>query len=354
MAQPDVVLNLRGGAVERLDIRVLVVDDFQPFRVFVCSALRKKAEFEDIHEAADGLEAIQKAEELQPDLIVLDIGLPTVNGIEAARQIRRLSANSKIIFVSQESSPDVVEEALSLGAWGYVVKAHAGSELLPAVQAVCEGRRFVSNGLSGHNAAEAMCAPASNRFGHQDFAASRKRITRNHEAEFFPNDGSFQMGLTRFIEAAFKIRNPVILVATPLQQRSILESLEARGWDVVAARRDGSYRELDPIETLATFMVKDWPDPDRFRTVATHLILQAAKAAKGEHPRVAACGVCAPTLWAEGKRDAAIQVERLWDEIARSYDVDVLCGYVSTDFERQENSHLYERICREHSVIRYH
>jgi DNA-binding NarL/FixJ family response regulator len=82
-------------------------------------------------------------------LIVLDIGLPTLNGIEAARQIRKLAPESKIIFLSQESSADVVQEALSLGVLGYVVKAHAGSELLAAVEIVRQGRQFVSSGLSG-------------------------------------------------------------------------------------------------------------------------------------------------------------------------------------------------------------
>jgi DNA-binding NarL/FixJ family response regulator len=89
---------------------------------------------------------VAKTQELQPDLILLDIGLPGLNGIEAARQIRKLVPQSKILFVSQESSADVIEEALSLGAMGYVVKAHAGSELLVAREAVREGRRFVSSG----------------------------------------------------------------------------------------------------------------------------------------------------------------------------------------------------------------
>jgi len=74
---------------------------------------------------------------------MLDIGLPSLNGIAAARRIRKLSPKSKILFVSQESSADVVLEALALGALGYVVKAHAGSELLPAVEAVLQGRQFV-------------------------------------------------------------------------------------------------------------------------------------------------------------------------------------------------------------------
>jgi len=103
-----------------------------------------------ICEASDGLEAVQKAEELQPDLIVLDIGLPTLDGIEAARRIRRLSPEAKILFVSQESSTDVVQEALRLGALGYIAKTNAGIELLAAVDAVCQGRRFVGAGLAGH------------------------------------------------------------------------------------------------------------------------------------------------------------------------------------------------------------
>ena len=127
-----------------------MVDDYEPFRRLICSTLRKRPELQIVGETADGLEAVQKAEELQPDLVVLDIGLPSLNGIEAARRIRKLSPESKILFISQESSADVVQEALALGALGYVVKAHAGSELLAAVGAVLEGRQFISSGLSGH------------------------------------------------------------------------------------------------------------------------------------------------------------------------------------------------------------
>jgi DNA-binding NarL/FixJ family response regulator len=117
-------------------VRVLVVEDFETFRRFICSTLGKRPGLQIVEEASDGLEAVHKAEELQPDLIVLDIGLPTLNGIEAARRIRKLSPESEILFVSQESSADVVQEALSLGAGGYVLKTRAGSDLLPAVEAV--------------------------------------------------------------------------------------------------------------------------------------------------------------------------------------------------------------------------
>lgn len=90
--------------------------NFQPFQQFISSTLRERPEWQVICEVADGLEAVQKAEELQPDLILLDIGLPKLNGIEAARRIGTLAPQSKILFLSQESSVDVVREAISWGA----------------------------------------------------------------------------------------------------------------------------------------------------------------------------------------------------------------------------------------------
>lgn len=128
-------------------VRILVVDDFEAWRRFVCSTLRRNPELQVVGEASDGLEAVHKAKELQPDLIVLDLGLPTLNGIEAARQIRKLTPRSKILFVTQESSADVVQAAMDSGGQGYILKARAVIDLLPAVEAVLEGRQFLSSGL---------------------------------------------------------------------------------------------------------------------------------------------------------------------------------------------------------------
>jgi DNA-binding NarL/FixJ family response regulator len=129
-------------------IRVFVVDDFEPFRRFVCATLGERNDLQIVGEAADGLEAVQKAVELKPDLILMDIGLPSLNGLEAARRILELVPESKIIFMSQESSAEVVQEALDLGAWGYVVKVKAVSGLMPAVDAVLLGKKFVSGPMT--------------------------------------------------------------------------------------------------------------------------------------------------------------------------------------------------------------
>ena len=129
-------------------VRILVVDDNESFRHFICSILGKRADLRIIGEASEGLEAVHKSEELQPDLILLDIGLPNLNGFEAARQICKLAPKSKIIFLSQESSSDIVRGALCLGAKGYIAKANASSDLFKAVDAVVQGKLFVSAGLT--------------------------------------------------------------------------------------------------------------------------------------------------------------------------------------------------------------
>jgi DNA-binding NarL/FixJ family response regulator len=131
-------------SLQRSSVRILIVEDFAPFRQFVRSTLGGRRDLNVVGEVSDGPEAVQKAVELKPDLILLDIGLPTMSGIKAARQIRELVPESKIVFLSQESSADVVREALSMGAWGYVVKAKAGSQLLAAVDAVISGKQFFS------------------------------------------------------------------------------------------------------------------------------------------------------------------------------------------------------------------
>jgi DNA-binding NarL/FixJ family response regulator len=135
--------------VDMSTVRILVVDDFEPFRRAVCSILSKAPELQVICEVSDGLEAVQKARELRPDLIVLDVGLAQLNGIEAARQIREVSPESKILFVSQDSSPDTVQAAFSAGARGYVVKSAAATELMSAVDALIRGQQFVSRRVVG-------------------------------------------------------------------------------------------------------------------------------------------------------------------------------------------------------------
>ena len=340
--------------METSSIRVLLVEDYEPWRRYYSTVLQKQQGLQVIGEASDGLGAIQKTVELQPDLILLDIGLPTLNGIAAARQIRQVFPASKILFVSENRSVDIAEEALNTGAGGYVLKSDAAGELLPAIKAVLAGKRFISVSLAVH-ALNGSPLPQTGASFSSDtvttlIPAQNMGSAHQHEAGFYADDSAFLQCFASFMEGALKHGSPVILIATASHRKSLFQILKADGLDVDAAIAQGMYIPLDAADTLQTFMVNDLPDPVRFMSVARDLVKGAVKNAKGDR-HVAACGECAPILLARGNAEAAIRLEHLWDEIAKSYDVDILCGYVSTALQEEENSHSLLRICAEHSAI---
>lgn len=125
-------------------VRVLIVDDYAPWMNFVSAALETIPQFQVVGEAKDGLTALQKVVELNPDLVVLDIGLPDISGISVAQQIRDMAPNIRILFLSENTAPNIVRAALCTGAQGYVVKSSAARELLPALDALLLDCYFVS------------------------------------------------------------------------------------------------------------------------------------------------------------------------------------------------------------------
>ena len=334
-----------------------MVDDFERWRRAICSMLQKQPELQVIGEITDGLEATQEAQNLQPDLILLDIGLPTLNGIEAAQRIRTLSPKSKILFVSQETSADVVQGALSTGAEGYVVKMDARRELLMAVNAVLRGEEFVGTRFAGHDFTGASGGRAIKNARHNrvlvPFPQQGTEIAGHHAAGFYSDERCFLDDLTQFIGAALKAGNAAIVVATESHRHSLLLRLQAYGLDISAAIEQGRYVTLDAANTLAIFMVNELPDPPRFFEAFGNLITTTAEAAIGKHARVAVFGECVDLLWAQGNVDGAIQMEKLGNRLAKIYDVDILCGYSLGSVEGGMDSDTFQRICAEHSAVHH-
>jgi DNA-binding NarL/FixJ family response regulator len=123
-------------------LRVLVVDDHESVRKGVCAILASRPELEICGEATDGREAIAKASELHPEVVVMDVSMPGMDGISAAREILKSQPETRIIILSMHDSRQLLESARKIGIRGYVTKSQAGTALLDAVEAVHQDREF--------------------------------------------------------------------------------------------------------------------------------------------------------------------------------------------------------------------
>jgi DNA-binding NarL/FixJ family response regulator len=314
----------------------MVVDDYENWRRQIHSLLEARPEWQVIAEASDGSEAVQKAEGLKPDLILLDIGLPKLSGIEAARRIRHVSPSSKIIFLSQNSDLEFVRVALSTGALGYVQKIDAGRELLPAVAAVLKGKKFVSSSLKGH---EFSASPGEEQAPHR------------HKVLFYSDDTVLLDRLSRFVAAALDAGNAAIVLATKAHRNSLLQRLKAGRVDINGALRQGTYISLDAADTLARIMVNDMPDSVLFFKGFGGFIETAIRATKSEQPQVVVFGEAVALLLAEGNADAAIRFEQLGNELAKRHEVDILCSYPLSSFRDERDEGVFQSICAEHSAV---
>jgi DNA-binding NarL/FixJ family response regulator len=313
-------------------VRILVVEDHEPFRRYFCSTLDQRADSQVIGQASDGLEAIQKAQELQPDLILLDVGLPKVNGLKAARQVRKLAPLAKILFISHEFSFDMVEAALRLGASGYVHKLRVQSDFLPAIESILRGKYFVSGVIRGAFGEVTTDTPAI-----------------RHEVQFCSEDGICVQSFTDFTASTMKAGKAAIVIATESHRAAILDGLSAKKWDIRSVIQRGVLIPLDVTESLSTFMLHENLDPARLFDIAGDVVEEAAKAAQREHaPRVGICRECPPALLAKGSAARAFRLEQLWGLIAHTSVLDLLCGYSSAMFEKHND--IFESICAEHSA----
>jgi len=308
-------------------LRILVVDDFEKFRRYLCSLLEQDARLKVVGQASDGLEAVQKAAELKPDLVLHDVGLPRQNGVQTAKQLRKIAPLAKILFISQEFSFDVVEAALRSGALGYIHKLHVSRELLPGIEAVNRGRYFVSGILK------------------EKFCETKGGSPLHHEIQLYSHDALLMEGFADFAAAELGAGKATIVAATELHRAGILERLKSRSVDVDDAVEKGTLIPLDAAETLSRFMRDDMPDPDRFFEFMDALIGAALRMA----PRVAVCGEIAPQLLAAGKPVQALRLEELSDIAVYGFRLNTLCGYALNNFEA--DNEILRSICAEHSAV---
>jgi hypothetical protein len=203
------------------------------------------------------------------------------------------------------------------------------------MDAVLQGKQFVSSSLKDHQFTDTSAEKAAHR----------------HEVQFYSDDALLLDTFARFIAVALKSGRAAIVVITDSHRDGLVSRLKVQGLDVDAATQQGTYIQLDVNKTFSTFMVNDMPDSARFFPLVDGLMEAAAKAARQEHHGVVVCGEGTSVLWAEGKADAAIRLEQLWDEVGKTLGVDILCGYALSSFHGEEDEHVFQSICAEHSGV---
>jgi CheY-like chemotaxis protein len=296
----------------------------------ICELLQERADLLIVGEAADGLDAICQAEALEPDLVMLDIGLPMLSGLDVAGRIRANVPAAKLMFVTNESSLEVVEQAFRRGAHGYVYKPRAQRDVLPVLDAITRGGRFVSGGLE--------------RIARGDSLASHR-----HDVVFCSSDAVLIGAFSRFIAGELREGNAVVAVVTAAHERRLQSSLEASHVDVALAIRQQRYLPVSVSELLAKATVNGCPDPLRYRDAAGDLLTDVTRRATDQHARVAVCGEGTALFWTHGHVEAAIRLEHLWDEIAMGRQMNVLCAYPLA--ARDESVPAVRRLCAEHTAV---
>jgi MEDS: MEthanogen/methylotroph, DcmR Sensory domain len=173
----------------------------------------------------------------------------------------------------------------------------------------------------------------------------------HHEVQFYSNEVVLIDRAVPFVAGALKSGDAAIVIATKSHRDSLVQRLKSEGLDVDAAIKAGMYVEVDAAGALAKIMVHDMPKSARLFKLMGGLIEQAMKAGKKAHPRVAVFGEGVSLLWEEGKADAAIRVEQLWNQLALIYEIDTLCAYRMSSTHGEEDDHDFESVCAEHSAI---
>jgi CheY-like chemotaxis protein len=305
--------------------RILVVEDHEPFRRFICASLAGRTETQTF-EVADGYAAIEQAGALQPDVILLDIGLPGMHGLDVARQLRRMAPASRVVFVTGESDPDVIHETLRLGASGYVHKSRCGDDLMPAIDFALAGRHFVSSTLD-------------------------TRRHRRHDVLFCSDDAVLIEGFSNFAGTSIRTGQAAIVLATEPNRTGVIRTLRGRGIEIDAAIERGSCVLLDAAAMLDSIMVDGVPDRGRFLDSVRSWIGRVSKATASDTPRVALCGEGAGLLCASGDLGAALTFERTGSDLVHAHPVDILCAYPLPRW--RDDDRLFARVCAHHSAVRY-
>jgi DNA-binding NarL/FixJ family response regulator len=331
--------------------RILIIGNREPFRSHVCDTLADRLQFHVVGDIPDDYESLSKARALDPDAILLDVELLGRSGLKGVRRVLQCCPNGRIVLLVESAGAEVIQEAINLGARGYVEKEFLGADLLNALEAVCQGRQFFGTGLTG-NKDNPGRAPQETRLhllknGSSTLSPARASTPR-HEVQFYSDDRALVDGLLIYLTDSLRAGNRTIVIATEAHRRAINHRLWAQSLDWPTVTEEGLYISLDAASVLSELVHDSEVDRARFFAFFKPFFDDKHMVDRSKERKVVAFGEMVALLCAQGKSGTALQLERLWNEEVRTQDLRLRCAYPLTG---QLQGYLFAQICQEHDAV---
>jgi CheY-like chemotaxis protein len=287
-------------------------------------------DFDVVATVTDGRQALELAVRLDPDVIVMDLMMPEMDGLRAAREVRRTGLRARIVVMTMHQTDDLVMAAIDAGAQGYVVKTNLHADLVSAIDHALAGRLFFPS-----------VVPMSMVAGQHG----------QHTTLLHGNDRLFLAEAGRLVGAALRSGEPVVIAGMDATRIGVAQRLREQHLDIENLERQGLYSTADAVDALAGIMRDAGPDPDSLAKVVDGL--ERARRALGDAsgPRLTILGEIAVPLCRSGRLDDVLEIERLWNRLTRALPFFTVCCYPIDGFRHAARPTLFPAICDEHWAV---
>ncbi len=306
--------------------RVLLADD----HLAVLKSVKRllAADFDVVAAVADGSQALDASLRLDPDVVVLDVTMPGLDGFQTAQELKRIGSRARIVFLSMHEAEDYVATAVASGASAYVLKTRIRPDLPSAVNHALAQRLFVPS--------------LTSLFAVLDGGGA-------HAVQFYANSQPFLDEVSRFLGLALRRRDPAVVLADGPNRTGIAERLEASGVDVARAVKEGRYLAIDTADAVSQIIRDGRVDPDRVAEMVDNL--ERLRVTISPSSRLTIVGEVSVLLCQHGNFEAAIQLERLWDDLTRPLPFVTVCGYPIDCLRDDGHPELFFKVCAHHGAV---
>jgi CheY-like chemotaxis protein len=351
-------------------LRILIVDDHEAVRGGIRSLLSARAEWSVCGEAGDGLEAVEKAQKLRPDVVLMDITMPRMDGVQATKIIRQEVPEAEIVLISQNDPSVVGSLATEIRAHAFVSKSDLFRDLLPAIDGLCGrsdlettselgggGRGTVANRgansaftVEGANLSSKIGAGVkSNNHNEPWCDLLEGAAPRDHIVQLYQDEQFLSRAVCRFAVSAINHGEGAILVPTSAHWDALRPRLEAEGVDVEAVQASGQLTVVDADQLLPNFMRNAMPDAPLFLGLAGETV---AKARGGDRfTKVRWWGEMVNVLWERGDVAASMGLEDLFHKLAHDHEIAIFCSFLMDNFDGEVHAHMLPRLGQNHSHL---